>query len=116
MELRFERALADSIRARILTGWRGSRPLFRVGRWCSRKSVTQCRSDAELTFGMMMVSRCGDLHCRASKWDVCVNGLVAVKGMNTHQLGKVIFHQTAAYGIDTNGLFLYPGSSWQCKD
>ena len=43
IELRLERALADSMSANILIGWGPEHggPPFGEGRWYSRKSVTQ---------------------------------------------------------------------------
>ena len=63
---RSESALADSTRARMFIGGvfgadEGGEDGCLEGRLCRITSVTKCKSDAEFTLGMTMVSRFGAL-------------------------------------------------------
>jgi hypothetical protein len=65
---RSDRALADSMRANSLIGgaeaFEAEEEGWRSGNLCLMTSVTKCKSEAELTFGITMASRSETFSCR----------------------------------------------------
>ena len=105
MLVRSVSALADSMRARSLSG--GAQGVeeegvegWRSGSVCRITSVTKCRSAAELTFGMTMASRCGP----CSYIHPSVPSRTPPQQTITYHLPQIIERQSRLHRIDADRL------------